>query len=112
MRLSPLTQTPLEEIGMGSISPKSYGCYHRLEGIEWCVYTGGMTTMSTTDGQEEYLSSVDPVTGSSVENLGGVAFQMVVKGMSWLWIWRRGTVKGILGGESCRGKSDEQGLEE
>ena len=68
--------------------------------------------MSTAEGQEEHVSSVNPVTGSSVENLGGVAFLMVVKGMSWLWIWRRGTVKGSLGGESCRGKSDEQGLEE
>lgn len=50
------------------------------------VCAGGITTMSTTEGQEEHLSSVDPVIGSSVENLGGVAFQMVVKGMSWLWI--------------------------
>ena len=71
---------------MGSISPKSYGCYHRLEGIERMCVLGGITTMSTTEGQEEHLSSVDPAIGSSVENLGGAAFQIVVKGMSWLWI--------------------------
>lgn len=50
------------------------------------VCAGGITTMSTTELQEEHPSSADPVTDSSVENFGGVAFQMVVMGISWLWI--------------------------
>lgn len=57
---------------------------HRLEDIEQMLRE--VTTMSTTERPYKHISSGDPVIRPFVENLGGAAFELVVKEMSWLWI--------------------------
>lgn len=81
----------LQEVGVDLISP-TYGSYHILEGVEQML-----RELSTNVGENNYniyyrrammSTSVLGIQGfvPFVENLDRVAFELVVKHMSWLWI--------------------------